>query len=248
MKVEVQYRWLLLLGSAGVLYTLRNHRIALAIYVAAVVIGVALYAFWLPRRVAIAERRFSRDALKHLTLNDFSGLDALARRQWLIRRFGRRHLVPDTLAVAAAASGNHGAARSLFLEALQTAPADERLRIELNLASSEQKLGELSAAEGRLRSILARRPGLGAAQASLGRVLVTRGEELGEAAALLEAAAESCDPRELPAVHLARAEALARSGQPGADAALASARAAGAPEAELERVGRLASSQSATRG
>ncbi|MEZ4473730.1 MAG: hypothetical protein R3F60_23655 [bacterium] len=248
MKVEVQDRWLLLLGSAAVLYTLRNHRVALAIYVSLVIGGVLLYALWLPRRVHLAERRFSRDALKHLTLNDFSGLDALARRQWLIRRFGRKHLIADTLAVAAAASGNHAAARSLFLEALKDAPPDDRLRIELNLASSEQKLGELSAAEGRLRSILARRPGLGSAQARLGRVLVARGEELGEAAALLAAAVETCDPRELPAVHLARAEALLGAGQPGVEAALASARAAGASAEDLERVERLASSHSATRG
>ncbi|MEZ4466931.1 MAG: hypothetical protein R3F43_21405 [bacterium] len=45
MKVEVQYRWLLP-GSAAVLYTLRNHRVALAIYVSPSSAGAA-HALWL---------------------------------------------------------------------------------------------------------------------------------------------------------------------------------------------------------
>ncbi len=254
MKVEFQLRWLWLLASAGVLYALRHHRVLLALYVALVILGVALFVFWLPRQVAQAERKFSRDALKHLTLNDFRGLDALAKRQWLLRLFGRKHVIADTLAVAAAATGEHATARILFTEALQTAPPTERLRIELNLAAAEEKLGELASAEGRLRSILARRPGIGQAQALLGRILLKKGEELAEAATLLGLAAETCDPRELPNVHLARAEALARSGQPGVEGALAAARAAGASAEACERLltiehaERRARSQSATRG
>lgn len=248
MKVEFQLRWLWLLASAGVLYALRHHRILLALYVALVIIGVALFVFWLPRQVVHAERKFSRDALKHLTLNDFRGLDALAKRQWLLRRMGRKHVIADTLAVAAAATGEHATARILFTEALQTAPPNERLRIELNLAAAEEKLGELASAEGRLRSILARRPGIGQAQALLGRILLKKGEELAEAATLLGLAAETCDPRELANVHLGRAEALARSGQPGVEGALAAARAAGASPEAIEQAERRAKSQSAIRG
>jgi len=236
VKVEVQYRWLLLLASAALLYVLRHNRLLLAIYVAVVVVGVALFVLWLPRHLHTVERRFSRDALKLLTVNDFSGLDALAKRQWLLRRFGRRHVVPDTLGVAAAAIGEHKSARTLFTEALQSAPPEERLRIELNLAAAEEKLGELASAEGRLRAILARRPKLGQAQALLGRILVAKGEELGEAAELLAQAAETCDPRELGVVHLARADALIRAGKPGAAGALAAARAAGADPKAIEKL------------
>ena len=246
MKVEFQLRWLWLLASAGVVYALRHHRWLLALYVALVILGVVLFVFWVPRQVVQAERKFGRDALKFLTLNDFRGLDALAKRQWLLRRFGRQHVIHDTLAVAAAATGDHASARTLFLEALKTTPPPERLRIELNLATAEEKLGELAAAEGRLRSILARRPGLGQAQALLGRILLARGEDLAEAAVLLGQAAETCDPRELSTVHLARAEALSRSGQPGVEGALAAARAAGASEEAVAAA--RAKSQAVTRG
>ncbi|MGK0360535.1 MAG: putative membrane protein, partial [Bradymonadia bacterium] len=95
-KVEFQLRWVLLLASAAVLYTLRNHRLLLAIYVAVVIIGAVLYAVWLPKRALSAEKKFSREAMRLLSKDDFGSLDGLARKQWLIRRFGRRFIIPDT--------------------------------------------------------------------------------------------------------------------------------------------------------
>jgi tetratricopeptide (TPR) repeat protein len=246
-KVEFQPRWILLLLSAGVLYTLRNHRLLLAIYVGLVIIGVLLYALWLPRRVQLAEKRFSREALRLLARDDLAGLDGLAKRQWLIRRFGRKYLIPDTLAMAASAADEHAMARQLYLEAMRDAPPDERMRIELNLARSEHVLGQLDTAEGRLRSLLARRPALSQAQGQLGQILVAKGESLSEAAELLNVAVEACDPRMMAALQLARAEALARTGQ-ASDSALSAAASAGADEAEVARVKRLSRSQSATRG
>lgn len=247
MKVEFQLRWVLLLASAGVLYTLRNHIVLLAIYVGLVIAGVLLYAFWLPRRVRVAEKKFSREALRFLARDDLEGLDGLAKRQWLIPRFGRQYIIPDTLAMAATATGRHDLARELYLQAGRSAPPDERLRIDLNLARAETELGELDTAEGRLRAVLARRPALAQAQGQLGRVLVLKGESLAEAARLLEEAIGACDPRERGVLHLSRAEALARLGQP-ADAALSSAVSAGADAGAVERIRRLSSSQSATRG
>lgn len=246
-KLEFQPRWILLLASAGVLYTLRNHRLLLAIYVGVVIVGVALYAFWLPRQVHRAEKRFSREALRLLARDDLQGLDGLARRQWLIRRFGRKYLIPDTLAMAASAAEEHSLARQFYLEAMRDAPPDERMRIELNLARSEHELGQLDTAEGRLRSVLARRPALSQAQGQLGQILVAKGESLAEAAELLTVAVEACDPRMMAALQLARAEALARTGQASASA-LSAAASAGAGAGDIERVRRLSKSQSVTRG
>ena len=246
-KVEFQMRWVLLLVSAGVLYTLRNHRLILAIYVSVVIIGVLLYAFWLPRRVMATEKKFSREALRLLSKDDFGGLDGLARKQWLIRRFGRRYIIPDTLAMAASAAGEHEMARKLYLEAVRDAPPDDRLRMELNLARSEYTLERYDTAEGRLRAILARRPNLSQAQGLLGQILVAKTESLPEAAGLLAEAIDACDPRMLGELQLALAEALARSGQ-SPDAALSAASSAGVSSDEVERIARLSKSQSATRG
>ena len=240
-------RWVLLLASAGVLYTLRNHRLILAIYVSVVILGVLLYAFWLPRRVAMAEKKFSREALRLLSKDDFGGLDGLARKQWLVRRFGRKFIIPDTLAMAASAAGEHEMARQLYLDAARDAPPDDRLRIELNLARSEFTLGKHDTAEGRLRSILARRSNLSQAQGLLGQILVAKKESLTEAIRLLEMAVDACDPRTLGTLQLALAEAQARSGQ-SPDAALSAASAAGASDEAVAGVRRLESSHSATRG
>lgn len=208
-KVEFQLRWVLLLASAGVLYTLRNHRLLLAIYVSVVIIGVVLYALWLPRRVMSAEKKFSREAMRLLSKDDFDGLDGLARKQWLIRRFGRKFIIPDTLAMAASAAGKHEMARQLYLDAVRDAPPAERLRIELNLARSEFTLDKHDTAEGRLRAILARRPELSQAQGLLGQILVAKNESLSEAARLLEEAIDACDPRELSKLEAALAKARA---------------------------------------
>lgn len=250
MKVEFQLRWVLLLASAGVLYLLRNHIVLLAIYVGLVITAVLLYALWLPRRVQIAEKRFSREALRFLARDDLEGLDGLASRQWLIRRFGRQFIIPDTLAMAATATGRNDLARELYLQASRAAPPDERLRIDLNLARAETELGALDTAEGRLRAVLARRPNLAQAQGQLGRVLVLKSESHAEAAQLLEAAVDACDPRERGRLYLSLAEARARLDQPveSVEAALSTAAAAGADEAEVARIRRLSTSHSATRG
>ncbi len=144
-QVRFQLRWLLLLISVVVLVLLRDDRLALALYVGAVVLSVAAWVLMVPRRVAEAERRFHREALRCLANDDYPGLATLADRQWLLKRFGRKHVLPDTLGLAAAASGDHAVARRLYLEALGHAPPDERARIEL------KKGEELTAAAGLLR-------------------------------------------------------------------------------------------------
>jgi tetratricopeptide (TPR) repeat protein len=249
VKVEIQYRWLLVLASCVVLFLLRDHRLALTIYVAAVTVGIALFLFWLPRRVVVAESRFLREMLRLLAKGDHAALDRVARRQWLIRRFGRPHLIPECRALAAGAAGDHETERRLYLEAVRAAPPEERVRLEVNLAGAELATRHLDEAEGRYRAALHRRPDFTVAMAGLGRVLVAKGEELDEAATLLKRALELSDPRERPLLQLALAEALLRSGQPGWESLLSEARASGSlPAAELERVETLASSQSATRG
>ncbi len=212
-QVRFQLRWLLLLISVVVLVLLRDDRLALALYVGAVVLSVAAWVLMVPRRVAEAERRFHREALRCLANDDYPGLATLADRQWLLKRFGRKHVLPDTLGLAAAASGDHAVARRLYLEALGHAPPDERARIELNLAGEEMALGLLDAAEGRYRSVLARRPDQSIALANLGRILLQKGEELTEAAGLLRRAAPLADPREADELRALADEAEARAGR-----------------------------------
>jgi tetratricopeptide (TPR) repeat protein len=248
VKVEIQLRWLLVLASCVVLFFLRGHRVALSIYVAVVTLGIALFVFWLPKRVAAAEQRFTREMLRSLSKGDHAALDRAARRQWLIRRFGRPHLIPEGRALAAGAAGNHEAERAFYLEAVRSAPPEERVRLEVNLAAAELATKHYDEAEGRYRAALRRRPDFTVAMAGLGRVLVAKNEELGEAVSLLRRALELSDARERPMLQLALAEALVRSGQPGWEPLLAEARAGGVPSEEADRVEALASSQSAMRG
>lgn len=249
MKVEFKLRWLLLLASCVILFLLRGNRLLLTLYVMTVVIGLVLFMVWLPRLVNAAEQRFTRDMLRYLAKGDTAGLEQAASRQWLIRKFGRQHLVPECLALAAGAAGDHEKERRLYLEAVQSAPPEERVRLEVNLAAAELTTGHLDEAEGRYRAALRRRPDFTVAMAGLGRTLVAKGEELGEAVALLNRALELSDPRERPTLQLALAEALLRSDQPGWPALLSAAREAGtADAASLSRVEALASSHAATRG
>lgn len=231
-RVEVQWRWLWLPASLVVLILLRHHTLWLTLYVVGVLTALVVRYLLLPKRAFDAERTFHREALRHLAADDPDGLEKLAADAWLLRRFGRPHVIPDTLGLAAAARGDHERARALYVEALRAAPASERSRIELNLAGEELATGAYDAAEGRLRTALARRPDLTPARINLARVLLAKGESLPEAAELLAEAARDCDRRELGEVHLARAEALARAGRSEWRAAVADARAAGADEVD----------------
>lgn len=237
-RVEVNVRWILVLLSVVPFLILRGHRTALLGYCIGLSVLLVLTLLYLPRKVAEAERRFSRDALRLLALRDFAGVEALAGRQRLLAAFGRRHVLPEALGLAAAAAGRHEDARTRYAEALAAAAPDERLRIEVNLAGEELATGRLEEAEGRYRAVLRRRPDLLLATTGLARILVARGtetHEFEEAAALLERALPQADARELPGLRLAYATALKRARAPRAvvEAALESAREAGADPVAL---------------
>ncbi|MCA9537458.1 MAG: hypothetical protein KC620_01140 [Myxococcales bacterium] len=246
MRVELRLRWLWLPASLAIVFLLRHHKLALVAYVVAVLLGLIVWLVVLPRRAALAERTFHRDALRRLAAEDHAGVEALAARQWLIRRFGRRFVLPDMLGLVATARGDHEAAHRHYLEALKLAPPGDRERIELNLAAAELATGRLDAAEGRYRAILARRADLQPALANLGRTLLRKGEELAEAADLLARALERADRREAGGLHLARAEALARAGRPGWRSALDAAQTEEAlGPGDAERITALASAHGA---
>lgn len=219
-RVEVNFRWLLVLLSIVPFLLLRGHRAALLGYCIGLSVLLVVLLLWLPRRVADAERRFSRDALRLLSMRDFAGVEALAKAQRLLTAFGRRHILPETLGLAAAAAGRHEEACAHYTAALAAAPPDERLRIEVNLAGEELTTGRLPEAEGRYRTVLRRRPDLGLALANLGRLLVLRArdpdghnpsQDAAEAVELLRRALPLADSREQSGLHLALVEALQRS-------------------------------------
>ncbi|MFN3198826.1 MAG: hypothetical protein ACE366_10505 [Bradymonadia bacterium] len=245
--VQIHLRWLVLLASMIVLVLLRRHRVLLTIYVALFCTGSLLYLLWLPKFMASQERKFTREALRLITSGDISGLKALAQRQGLIRRFGRRHVIPDTLAMGAASVGDHEAACHLYAEALQHAPPEDRVRIELNLAAEEVQTGRLDAAEGRYRAILRKRPGQLIAVGQLGRLLVKK-EAFSEAIDHLKQALEMANGSEAAGLKLALAEALILTGDASGQALAQEAGSEGASSEEVSRVLALSSSQRDTRG
>ncbi len=239
-QVRFQARWFLLTCSLVVLVALRHQKVVLTVYVATVVCGLLAYAWIVPRWVARAERRFSVDALRLLSQGRPDDVFALAQGQRLLRRFGRPHLVPDLLGMAASAGGDHEAARRAFLEALRHAPPEERTRIEVNLAAEELATERVESAEGRYRALLDRRPELAPALVNLGRLLLRTGDDHVEAASYLRRAVDVCDPREVPALRGDLAEALLRSEHPDWRDALEEARAAGTDPARLDELRALA--------
>jgi tetratricopeptide (TPR) repeat protein len=213
MRIELHPRWLILFVSLVPLFVLRGHRTGLMVWGGVVFLLLTAAIFWLPRRVAAAERTFQRDALKALSSRDFAGLEALVDRQRLLRAFGRRHLLSEMRALAASASGRHEEARTLYRRALDEAPADERTRLEVNLAGEELATGQLAEAEGRYRTVLKRRPDLPIALSNLGRLLAQRAstsDELEEAIGLLRRALPMADARERADLEGALAEAVSR--------------------------------------
>lgn len=241
--LELNLKWLWLPASLAVLFVLRSNLPLLLAYVVAVIGFIAVWFVVLPKKALDAERVFHRDALRHLASDDLDGLDRLIERQGLIRRFGRPHVLPDTRALAASARGDHEAAYGLYVQALGSAPPEDRPRIELNLAAEEMATGRHEAAEGRYRTALARRPDLTPARINLARLLLEQGESLREAARLAGEAATDCDRRERGDVLAMRAEALARLGDAGWRDAAEAAREAGVAPAELERIAGLASAR-----
>lgn len=212
-KVEINYRWIVLLLSVVPFALLRGHRTALLVYCLVLSALLVALLLWLPRRVAEAERRFTRESLRLLAMQDFEALKRFAGAQRFLATFGRRHLIPETLGLAAAAAGRHEEACEHYGRALAVAPAEERLRVEVNLAGEELATGRLNEAEGRYRTVLRRRPDLPLALGNLGRLLVQRGgprEELEEAVELLNRALPMADGREIPVLQAALAQARER--------------------------------------
>ncbi len=212
MKVDFQPQWLLLLASLAVLILLREHKLALSLYAGFVILGLLAAGILLPARAARAEGRFQREALRLLAADDHAGLQRLAAQQWLIRRFGRRFVISETLAGAAAGAGDGERACELYEEALRTAPAGQRDRLELNLAEQELAASRLVAAEGRARGVLARDPQSGMAKVLLARAMLLRGEDLEEAQRRHAEAVELCDPRLQAALDRDLAHALEAAG------------------------------------
>lgn len=210
--LEFRPGWLLITLSAVVVVLLRNHRGWLAVYAGLVTVTLIATLVWGPRVLGAAEKRLHRDALRHLSQSDLTGVNRLADAQWLLLRFGRRHVVTELRALAEARLGDAAKAVALYTRALSEAPPKARPVIELNLAEAELAAGRADAGEGRLRALVDRQPRNGRARAALGRSLLARGEALDEAAVHLAVAVTEADPRALPGLEAALAEARSRAG------------------------------------
>lgn len=202
-RLEFRPAPLLITVSVVTLVLLRNHRTALLIYAGVVTLSLALAVAFGPRLLDRAERRFNRDALRLLAAADRAGLERLARRQRLLNRLGRRHLVTEMRALAALRLGDPAGAVALYQSAFAEAPARARPRVELNLAEAELAAGMVAAAEGRLRALIERQPDHGRARAALGLSLAQRGEAPEEAIRHLEVALAQADPRAVTALQAA---------------------------------------------
>jgi tetratricopeptide (TPR) repeat protein len=206
VRIELHPRWLLVFVSVVPMVLLQGHRTALIVWGGTVFALLTMALLWLPRRVAAAQRTFQRDALARLSAHDDAGLRALIDGQTLLRLFGRRHVLEEMRALEAV---------KLYRAALESAPADERVRLEVNLAGEELATGQLAEAEGRYRTVLKRRPDLPIALSNLGRLLVRREatrDELDEAIGLLQRARPMADARDQAALEQALADARARVG------------------------------------
>ena len=155
MKIEVNYRWLALLISMVVLVLVRNHRVALTLYVISFLTIFIGWLFLLPQYAQKAARQFQADLLQLMTGGRPEEVHDLAERQRLIKWGGLGHILDEARGLAYSEQGEHQRGILCFRRALEAAPEDARVRILLNLAHAYLTSEQLDHAEATYRSVLA---------------------------------------------------------------------------------------------
>ena len=155
MKIEVNYRWLVLFISMIILVLIRNHRIALTIYVISFLTIFIGWLFIIPRLARQAARKFQADLLQLMTGGRPEEVHGLADRQRLVMWGGLGHLLEEARGLASSEQGDHQTSIKYFRSALLSAPEDARVRILLNLAHAYLTGGLLDEAEATYRAVLA---------------------------------------------------------------------------------------------
>lgn len=175
MKVEVNYRWLALLVSMVILVLVRNHRVALTIYVISFLTVFIGWLFILPHLARKAARQFQAELLQLMTGGDAQAVHELAAQQSLIKWGGLGHLLEEARGLAYSQQGEHQKAIERFREALLVGPEDARIRILLNLAHAYLTGEYLDESEATYRAVLAIQADNMMAEEGLSEVRARRG-------------------------------------------------------------------------
>jgi tetratricopeptide (TPR) repeat protein len=157
-RLEFDLRWATLFCSFIVSYLLREHPIALTIYLVLFSLLIVGYLLVLPRYLDTVEARLRAQLLTHLEDDKIAEATQLVATQRILRSLGRRYVTDNALGIITLSRGDYDEAHRHFHSALTQAPYGERMSIELNLANVEVALDRSDLAIDRCRSLLTRYP------------------------------------------------------------------------------------------
>lgn len=171
-RVEFDLRWATLFCSFVISYLLREHPIALTIYLIFFCLLIVAYIVRLPRYLDEIESRMRARLLT--LLEDGKSMEAhrLVTNQKRLRTLGRRYSLQNALGIIAMSDGKYHEAQNAFQGALKQAPYGERLSIELNLANVEVALQRTDLAIERYRTLLKRYPQSGLVRERMARLML----------------------------------------------------------------------------
>jgi tetratricopeptide (TPR) repeat protein len=157
----------------------------------AVVAPLAAVEGLLQLMVKGATRRFDQRLLSLLQAGETAGLMPLYKAQGLLRFAAPRHYTQGKLGLIHTKRGNHAEAADAYRQALDSAPEAKRYALELGLANSLLKIGEVLEAEEVFRSAIDEEHINVQACAKLSRLIRARGGDLDEAERYLRTAVDA---------------------------------------------------------
>ncbi len=158
MKVQVNYHWLALMVSLVILFLIREHLVALSIYVAVFITFFTTWLLVLPKLADKAETALQSELLLCLTEQRPEEIHQLLKEQRVLTIAGRVYVLTEARGLAYSSQGQHRRAAASFRETLKLIPEEGRVRVQLNLAHTLIELNELDVAEATYRSVLSSHP------------------------------------------------------------------------------------------